>query len=108
MVRVASRGPDPGAAVGGWQRGGAAGDEVGLLHEQDVGLWVDLVYTRRVPPGWEGPVGRLDAARLATLAWPRADRPACFVCGPTSFAEAVANLLVDQGYAPERIKTERL
>ena len=70
-------------------------------------VWVDLLYTRRAPPGWEGPVGRLDAARLATLAWPPADRPACFVCGPTGFAEAVANLLVDQGYAPERIKTER-
>jgi len=27
--------------------------------------------------------------------------------GPIGFAEAVANLLVDQGYAPERIKTER-
>jgi ferredoxin-NADP reductase len=26
---------------------------------------------------------------------------------PDPFAEAVANLLVDQGYAPERIKTER-
>jgi ferredoxin-NADP reductase len=83
------------------------GDRLRRLAEQDPTLRVDLVYTRRAPPGWQGPVGRLDAARLATLAWPPADRPACFVCGPTAFAEAVANLLVDQGYAPERIKTER-
>jgi ferredoxin-NADP reductase len=83
------------------------GDQLRRLAERDPALRVDLVYTRRAPAGWDGPVGRLDAARLATLAWPPADRPACFVCGPTGFAEAVANLLVDQGYAPERIKTER-
>jgi ferredoxin-NADP reductase len=83
------------------------GDQLRRLAGQDPALRVELVYTRRAPPGWQGPVGRLDAARLATLAWPPADRPACFVCGPTGFAEAVANLLVDQGYAPERIKTER-
>jgi ferredoxin-NADP reductase len=29
------------------------------------------------------------------------------VCGPTGFVEAVANLLADRRYAPERIKTER-
>jgi ferredoxin-NADP reductase len=29
------------------------------------------------------------------------------VCGPTGFVEAVADLLVDQGHAPKRIKTER-
>jgi ferredoxin-NADP reductase len=68
---------------------------------------VDLVYTRRAPPDWQGPVGRLDATKLADLGWPPTDRPACFVCGPTGFVEAVANLLVDRGYAPERIKTER-
>ena len=52
-------------------------------------------------------MGRLDAARLAALS-PRADdQPASFVCGPTGFVESVANLLIDQGYRPERIKTER-
>jgi ferredoxin-NADP reductase len=83
------------------------GDELRRLAERDPTLRVDLVYTRRAPEGWTGPVGRLDAARLATLVWPPADRPACFVCGPTGFVEAVADLLVDQGYASERIKTER-
>jgi ferredoxin-NADP reductase len=83
------------------------GDQLRRLAERDPALRVDLVYTRRAPAGWEDPVGRLDAARLATLAWPPIDRPACFVCGPTGFVEAVANLLVDRGYAPERIKTER-
>ena len=83
------------------------GDELRRLAGRDPTLRVDLVYTRRAPEGWHGPVGRLDAAQLATLAWPPADRPGCFVCGPTGFVEAVANLLIDQGYASERIKTER-
>jgi ferredoxin-NADP reductase len=83
------------------------GDELRRLAEREPQLDVELVYTRRAPEGWKGPVGRLDAARLATLAWPPAAAPACFVCGPTGFVEAVANLLIDQGYAPERIKTER-
>jgi ferredoxin-NADP reductase len=83
------------------------GDELRRLAERDPQLNVALVYTRRAPAGWSGPVGRLDAAQLATLAWPPAAAPACFVCGPTGFVEAVADLLIDQGYAPGRIKTER-
>src|ERR687895_1646133 len=30
-----------------------------------------------------------------------------FVCGPTAFVEAVATILVELGYPPERIRTER-
>jgi ferredoxin-NADP reductase len=29
------------------------------------------------------------------------------VCGPTGFVEAAANLLVDIGHDPRRVKTER-
>jgi ferredoxin-NADP reductase len=83
------------------------GDELRRLVEREPQLDVELVYTRRAPAGWRGPVGRLDAARLATLTWPPAAAPACFVCGPTGFVEAVSDLLIDQGYAPEVIKTER-
>jgi ferredoxin-NADP reductase len=83
------------------------GEELGRLAERESQLDVELVYTRRVPAGWRGPVGRLDAVQLAALAWPPAAAPACFVCGPTGFVEAVADLLIDQGHAPERIRTER-
>jgi ferredoxin-NADP reductase len=83
------------------------GEELRRLADREPQLNVELVYTRRAPAGWSGPVGRLDAAQLATLAWPPAAAPACYVCGPTGFVEAVADLLIDQGYAPEQIKTER-
>jgi ferredoxin-NADP reductase len=83
------------------------GEELRRLADREPQLNVELVYTRRAPAGWSGPVGRLDAAQLATLAWPPAAAPACYVCGPTGFVEAAADLLIYQGYAAERIKTER-
>jgi len=78
-----------------------------LAARPDPALGVELLYTRSAPEGWHGPVGRLDAERLAALAWPTSAAPACFVCGPTGFVEAAAQLLVDEGHNPARIKTER-
>lgn len=68
---------------------------------------VTWVYTRQAPPGWTGPIGRLDDAALATAVWPVAHRPTCYVCGPTGFVEAVADALVRLGHSAVRIKTER-
>jgi ferredoxin-NADP reductase len=82
------------------------GGELGRL-ARDGGVDVDYAYTREVPPDWPRPPGRLDAERLRAAAWPPERMPAAFVCGPTSFVEAVANHLVDLGHAPGKIKTER-
>jgi len=70
---------------------------------------VDVVQTltREQPPGWTGRRGRVDSALLAEVAWPAADEPLAFVCGPTGFVEAVADGLVQLRYRPERVKTER-
>lgn len=70
-------------------------------------LAIDRVFTRQAPPGWTDPVGRVDRAALERLTIPAADSPAVFVCGPTGFVETVADLLVDLGHDPARIKTER-
>jgi ferredoxin-NADP reductase len=76
----------------------AAGDE---------GLGVSFVYTRTAPPAWPRPPGRVDAPLLAREAWPVHERPTNYVCGPTAFVEAMADLLVEAGHAPSRIRTER-
>ena len=70
---------------------------------------VEVVYTltRAQPPGWDGYARRVDAALLREVAWPPEESPHTFVCGPTSFVETVARELVDLGYRPERVKTER-
>ena len=70
---------------------------------------VQVVYTltREQPPGWSGYARRVDAELLTEVAWPREDEPRAFVCGPTSFVETVARGLVELGYPPARVKTER-
>jgi ferredoxin-NADP reductase len=44
---------------------------------------------------------------LKDVAWGKDEMPAVFVCGPTSFVEAAADLLVAMDYDPMWIKTER-
>ncbi len=74
---------------------------------EDDGLTVAYLYTRATPPGWPRPAQRIDAALIAETAFPASQNPACFVCGPTPFVEAVASLLGAAGYDSLRIKTER-
>jgi ferredoxin-NADP reductase len=79
-----------------------------LLRVRDeAGLSVFVNYTRRVPVGWPHPPGRLDAAKLQAHGWPPDAGAMVYVCGPTGFVEAAADLLVTQGYDTERIRTER-
>jgi ferredoxin-NADP reductase len=68
-------------------------------------VWYTL--TRRRPPGWGGFAGRVDDAMLGRIAWPASQRPLAFICGPTPFVEAVAELLVARHYPESRVKTER-
>jgi ferredoxin-NADP reductase len=68
---------------------------------------VRYTLTRRQPAGWGGFSGRVDDAMLARIAWPASQRPLAFVCGPTPFVEAVAELLVARHYPETRVKTER-
>jgi len=44
---------------------------------------------------------------LCDLSWPTDRYPLMFVYGPTPFVEAAAACLVELGYEPARIKTER-
>lgn len=83
------------------------GPELARRVRDDAGLDVTFAYTRETPQGWNRPPGRVDAALLASAGWPASFEPSCYVCGPTSFVEAVADLLVDAGHDPARIRTER-
>jgi ferredoxin-NADP reductase len=77
------------------------------LDEPADGVDVAHTLTREQPPGWTGYARRVDRAMLEEAAWPAEDDPLAFVCGPTSFVEAVASGLVGLGYPPGRVKTER-
>lgn len=71
------------------------------------GLSVAHALTRSQPAGWPGYSRRIDGDIMRDVAWPKADRPDVFICGPTSFVEAAASLLVAGGYDASWIKTER-
>ncbi len=82
-------------------------DELAELASRRDGLEVIHTLTRAQPPGWRGLARRVDQAMLAEVAWPAAAGARAFVCGPTAFVETVASGLVELGYEPERVKTER-
>ena len=71
------------------------------------GVQVIYTLTREQPPGWTGYARRVDQAMIAEVAWPAAQAPLAYVCGPTSFVEAVATNLVALGYPAAQVKTER-
>ncbi len=66
-----------------------------------------VTYTRAQPAGWTGYARRVDREMLAEVAPPPDQRPRCYVCGPTSFVEVVAEELVALGHHRALIKTER-
>jgi ferredoxin-NADP reductase len=90
---------DPGAVL--------YGGELAERERAGDGLAVTYVYTRSAPAGSPLPAGRINAAVLASAGWPPDRSPAVFVCGPTGFVEAAADLLVRAGHDPRAIKTER-
>ncbi|WP_320066213.1 ferredoxin reductase [Micromonospora sp. RTGN7] len=82
-------------------------DELHRRARDDRGLDVAYVYTRAAPDGWRGEPHRIGAADVNTHGWPPDLDPLCYVCGPTGFVEAVADMLVGLGHPPGRIRTER-
>ncbi len=81
--------------------------ELARLSAADPMLRVVHTLTRHQPPDWSGYRRRIDRAMLVEVAWPPAERPRAFVCGPTALVETVASALVELGHAARRVKTER-
>jgi ferredoxin-NADP reductase len=79
----------------------------GELRLPQPGVDVSYVYTRETPEEWRTPPRRISVADVNSGGWPPDFAPTCFVCGPTGFVEAVADMLVALGHDPGRVKTER-
>jgi ferredoxin-NADP reductase len=82
-------------------------EELDRLEAEGDGLTVAHTLTRSQPAGWRGYSRRLDRGMIEDVAWPAAEKPEAFICGPTPFVEAAATLLVENGYEPAWVKTER-
>ena len=84
-----------------------------IFHEELVRLGareavdVRVALSRAWPDDWNGHRGRIDREYLREAAWPASSGPLVYVCGPTSFVEAVADALIDLGHDTDRIRTER-
>jgi ferredoxin-NADP reductase len=79
----------------------------GELDHTEQGVHVRYTLTRSQPQGWAGYRRRVDRAMLEEAAWPVDRGPQAFVCGPTTFVEHVADLLLEIGYLPAVVRTER-
>ncbi|WP_211238326.1 ferredoxin reductase [Deinococcus pimensis] len=92
-----------------------APDDTLFAHElddyarRDASFVLTRTYTRTAPPGWTGLTGRVGATTLATVTTRPAGtpEPTAFVCGPTGFVERVARTLVELGFTPDHVRTER-
>jgi ferredoxin-NADP reductase len=73
----------------------------------DEAVDVRLTLTRAWPQDWPGHRGRIDRQLLDEVAWPTAEQPLIYVCGPSGLVEAAANTLVEIGHQAGRVKTER-
>ena len=82
-------------------------EELDALARRDPHLRVVNTLTRNQPEGWMGHRGRIDEALLAEACFPPEQNPKIFICGSTPFVEDVSKLLVELGYHPLTIKTER-
>jgi ferredoxin-NADP reductase len=82
-------------------------DELDELTASGDGLDVFHTLTRSQPEGWTGYARRIDEEILREVAWPAADDPLVFICGSTRFVDTAADGLVELGYDPQRIRTER-
>jgi ferredoxin-NADP reductase len=68
---------------------------------------ITFAYTREAPPGETRSPARVDAELLKSVTFPPEELPTVYVCGPTPFVETVADLLVEAGHDPARVRTER-
>ena len=82
-------------------------EELDAMARRDSDLRIVNTLTRKQPDGWMGHRGRIDKALLADACFPPQQNPKIFVCGSTPLVEDVSGYLVELGYDPLTIKTER-
>jgi ferredoxin-NADP reductase len=76
-----------------------------LIYAGELGDETLLTFTRATPVGWTGHSGRIDARLIAAAA--RDARGTAFVCGSNGFVETASQLVLEAGFDPALIRTER-
>jgi ferredoxin-NADP reductase len=76
-----------------------------VIYADELGDDAVVTYTREPPDGWTGHAGRIDAGLVADAGI--GTEAIAFVCGSNGFVESAGALLVESGFEPERVRTER-
>ena len=82
-------------------------EELAGLDGADDRLRVISTLTREQPVGWTGYDRRIDRPMLSEAIAAAGSQPLVYICGPTLLVETAANLLVELGVPPARVRTER-
>ena len=75
-----------------------------VIYADELGDDALLTFTREPPEGWAGHTGRIDSSLISEAG---VDSGTAFVCGSNGFVEAGSGLLLEAGFEPQRIRTER-
>jgi ferredoxin-NADP reductase len=75
-----------------------------VIYADELGDDAVLTFTREPPEGWTGHRGRIDHELIAQAG---IDGGTAFVCGSSGFVESASQLLLQAGYDPQRVRTER-
>jgi ferredoxin-NADP reductase len=75
-----------------------------VIYADELGDDAELTFTRQPPDDWQGHRGRIDSELLTGG---EAEMGTAFVCGSNGFVESASQLLLETGFEPQRIRTER-
>jgi ferredoxin-NADP reductase len=75
-----------------------------VIYEDEMGDETLLTFTRDSPERWSGHTGHIDAELIAEAG---IEDGIAFVCGSNGFVESGSQLLMDAGFDPQQIRTER-
>jgi ferredoxin-NADP reductase len=79
-----------------------AADEV--IYADELGEETELTFTREPPEGWSRHTGHVDASLIAEAG---VEQGIAFICGSNGFVETASELVLEAGFAPEQVRTER-
>ena len=75
-----------------------------MIYADELGDDALLIFTREPPDGWTGHTGRIDPELIGQSGIVPG---VAFVCGSNGFVEAATGLLMDAGFEPQQVLTER-
>jgi ferredoxin-NADP reductase len=75
-----------------------------VIYAEELGDDAVLTFTREPPAGWSGHTGRIESSLISQAG---VDSGHAFVCGSNGFVETASRLLLETGFEPRAIRTER-